>query len=56
MKRKPLTMKKLFQYASEYLTKMYEFDNTGKAMSSVKQSLKLKHITEFLDYIWKNPK
>jgi hypothetical protein len=56
MKRKPISMKALYEYASEYLTELYEFEKTGKAMEEVEQSLELKHITEFLDYIWRNPK
>ena len=58
MKRKPLSMKKLYQYANDYLNELYLLDIDGERGISpaVKESLELKHIMDFIDYIWKNPK
>jgi hypothetical protein len=52
MKRKPLSMKALHQYAIDYL-KFYSEDDEENILDAEE---KMQTIQDFFDYIWKNPK
>ncbi len=58
MKRKPLSMKKLYQYAIDFLINKHKQDirwsgiGQGKLESLIDES----EAKQFIDYIWKNPK
>jgi hypothetical protein len=66
MKRKPLSMKKLYEYLVEYIVKDYAIaadrnKNNGKNMLGAEElraisTDKKKQILDYIDYIWKNPK
>jgi hypothetical protein len=50
MKKKPLSMKKLYQYAVDFM--FYEFENSG--MSDKELQKRTDIIKDYLDFIWKN--
>ena len=52
MRRKPLSMKALTQYLSDFM--FFDFETSGKTDEELNKRLDI--IKEFIDYIWKNPK
>lgn len=57
MKRKHLSMKKLHQYAAEFLIKEHKKDEIVRCGGSVEfmDLIRKSEVGKFLDFIWKNP-